>query len=77
MLVPGWNDDDDEVRRHASYVASLGNVERVDVLGYHLLGGEKYAELGIVDRLVGVLAASPHGVSRARAHLTAAGLYAP
>lgn len=77
VLVPGWNDTDDQVRRHAEYVASLGNVERVDVLGYHLLGREKYAELGMVDRLAGVPAASPEQVARARELFTAAGLNAP
>jgi pyruvate formate lyase activating enzyme len=77
VLVPGWNDDDDQVRRHAAYLASLGNVERVDVLGYHLLGREKYAELGMVDRLVGVPAATAEQVAKARELFTAAGLRAP
>ena len=31
----------------------LSNVGRVDVLGYHRLGREKYAEHGLVDRLGG------------------------
>jgi pyruvate formate lyase activating enzyme len=77
VLVPGWNDDDEQVRRHATYLASLGNVERVDVLGYHLLGREKYAELGMVDRLAGVPAASPEQVARARELFATAGLHAP
>jgi len=77
VLVPGWTDDPDHVTRLARYVASLGNVERVDVLGYHLLGREKYAELNRPDRLEGVAAASPAAVDAAREVFAAAGLYAP
>jgi len=77
VLVPGWNDAPDQVARHAAYVAGLGNVERVDVLGYHRLGREKYAQLGLVDRLEGVEAASPAQVQRARDVFGAAGLFAP
>ncbi len=77
VLVPGWTDDPDHVARLAKHVASLGNVERVDVLGYHLLGREKYAELKRPDRLEGVPAATPAAVDAARAIFTAEGLYAP
>ena len=34
VLVPGWTDDMDEVGRIADFAASLGNVERVDVLPF-------------------------------------------
>jgi pyruvate formate lyase activating enzyme len=77
VLVPGWTDDPDHVRHLARYVAGLGNVERVDVLGYHLLGREKYAELGRPDRLEGVAPATLAQVAAARAIFTAEGLYAP
>lgn len=77
VLVPGWNDQPEHLERHAAYVATLGNVERVDVLGYHRLGREKYAELGMVDRLAGVEGASPAQVQAARDVFTAAGLLAP
>lgn len=77
VLVPGWNDAREQVERHASYVAGLGNVERVDVLGYHRLGREKYAQLGLADRLEGVDAASSAQVQSARDVFAAAGLHAP
>lgn len=77
VLVPGWNDAPAQVEPLASYVAGLGNVERVDVLGYHRLGREKYAQLGLVDRLEGVPAASPDQVQEARDIFSAAGLHAP
>lgn len=74
VLLPGWNDDPGHVRSLARYVASLGNVERVDVLGYHRLGREKYAALGLRDRLEGVAAATPEEVTSARAVFAEAGL---
>ena len=63
--------------RFAERLATLGNVERVDVLGYHRLGREKYAELGMVDRLAGVDGATAAQVQAAREVFTAAGLVAP
>ncbi|WP_127782140.1 pyruvate formate-lyase-activating protein [Rhodococcus sp. X156] len=77
VLVPGVNDAPEHVRKLASYVASLGNVERVDVLGYHLLGREKYAALGKPDRLAGVPAATAAQVDSARQRFADAGLHAP
>ncbi|MFC4056164.1 pyruvate formate-lyase-activating protein [Actinomadura syzygii] len=47
VLVPGRNDRDDEVDALASFVATLPNVEHVDVLPFHRLGVPKYQRLGI------------------------------
>src|SRR5215203_7058368 len=35
VVVPGWTDDEDTPRRLAEFAASLGVVERVDVLPFH------------------------------------------
>jgi pyruvate formate lyase activating enzyme len=77
VLVPGWTDAPEHVERLARHLVALGNVERVDVLGYHTLGREKYAELGIEDRLARVPAATREQVDAARAIFAAAGLNAP
>ncbi len=76
VLVPGVTDDPGHVAELAAYVSGLGNVERVDVLGYHRLGREKYAEVGMVDRLEGVPAATPTQVHAAREIFRSAGLRA-
>jgi pyruvate formate lyase activating enzyme len=47
VLVPGYTDDLEEVDRVAELTASLGNVERIDVLPFHKLGAAKYEALGI------------------------------
>jgi pyruvate formate lyase activating enzyme len=47
VLVPGWTDDPAAVEDLATFVAGLGNVERVDVLPFHKLGASKYQALGV------------------------------
>ena len=47
VLVPGWTDDMAEVERIAAFAASLGNVERVDVLPFHQMGRFKWKRLGM------------------------------
>lgn len=44
-LIPGVNDDEDNLRDTATLAAALG-VARVDVLPFHRLGSDKYARLG-------------------------------
>jgi pyruvate formate lyase activating enzyme len=47
VLVPGLTDDPQEVASIARFAASLGNVERVDVLPFHQLGKYKWHKLGM------------------------------
>ena len=47
VLVPGLTDEPDNLEPLADFVASLGNVERVDVLPFHTMGDAKYAAMGI------------------------------
>lgn len=47
VLVPDLTDDTDDIRNVARFAASLGNVERVDVLPFHQMGKFKWAKLGI------------------------------
>lgn len=46
VLVPGWTDDMEHVRRWAEAFADYKTVERVEVLPYHRLGVYKYEQLG-------------------------------
>ncbi len=47
VLVPGWTDDLGEVERLTTFVAELGNVNRVDVLPFHQFGKFKWEKLGM------------------------------
>jgi pyruvate formate lyase activating enzyme len=54
VLVPGLTDDAQDLINIAKFVASLGNVERVEVLPFHQLGRFKWKELGIDYKLEAV-----------------------
>ncbi|PAB57987.1 pyruvate formate-lyase 1-activating enzyme [Anaeromicrobium sediminis] len=47
VLVPGITDRDDLIEKHADYVSSLKNVEKVEILPFHKLALSKYEKLGI------------------------------
>ena len=46
VLVPGLTDKLDEIAGLAAFAASLGVVERVDILPFHKLGEFKWKECG-------------------------------
>ena len=54
VLVPGYTDDEEDLRKTADFIASLKNVQRVEVLPYHTMGIYKWKELGIPYPLEGV-----------------------
>src|SRR5258706_1585638 len=45
VLIPGLTDDTEDISYIAKFAASLGNVERVDVLPFHQMGRFKWKEL--------------------------------
>ncbi|WP_096199717.1 pyruvate formate-lyase-activating protein [Bacillus sp. FJAT-45350] len=47
VLIPGINDQDEHIQSLASFINTLNNVEKVEVLPYHQLGVYKWEELGI------------------------------
>jgi len=51
VLVPGLTDDVMDVEKLADFIATLGNVQRVDVLPFHKMGESKWKELGRPYRL--------------------------
>jgi pyruvate formate lyase activating enzyme len=54
-LVPGCNDSPDNIRATATLVASMPNVQALDILPYHRLGEPKWGELDRSYELHGVL----------------------
>jgi len=47
VLVPGQTDAPDNVKGVAAFVATLGNIERVDILPFHQLGKFKWEQLNM------------------------------
>jgi len=57
VLVPEWNDSDEDLRAWAKYVKTL-HAERIEVLPYHTLGVPKYREMHKEYKLTGISAPS-------------------
>lgn len=58
VVVPGLTDGEAHLRALADYVRTLPRVDRVELLGYHLLGVQKYSTMGLRYPLSGVPALS-------------------
>jgi pyruvate formate lyase activating enzyme len=55
VMVPGINDNPDEIRARMKFVKELGDsVKQVDILLYHRYGAGKYPRLGLDYPLVGL-----------------------
>ncbi len=54
VIVPGINDSVDYINKLKNFIRPLKNVQKVELLPYHLLGVSKYKQLGIPYRLEGV-----------------------
>ncbi|RYD87991.1 MAG: pyruvate formate lyase-activating protein, partial [Sphingomonadales bacterium] len=76
VLVPGLTDIPEEMRLIAEFAASLGVVERVEILPFHQLGAFKWAKLGIKYSLEDAKEPSPEAVAEAVEIFRAAGLKA-
>lgn len=47
VVVPGLTDGDDHIRALGAYIRTVPNVQKTELLGYHLLGRDKYKKMGI------------------------------
>lgn len=63
VLVPGLTDLDENVRGLADFVASLSNIERVEVLPFHKMGEYKWQQLGLPYALKDVDPPTPEQVN--------------
>ena len=76
VMVPGLTDDTESVDSIAKFAASLGNVERVDVLPFHQMGRFKWKELGLAYSLDDVQPPTIAGIQRVCQQFQAVGLKA-
>jgi pyruvate formate lyase activating enzyme len=74
VLVPGLTDEPADVAQIARFTATLGNVERVDVLPFHQMGRYKWHKLGMPYSLESVTPPSTALVEQTRAIFIAEGL---
>jgi pyruvate formate lyase activating enzyme len=57
-IIPGINDSPRNIQDAGRFIASLGNIVRIQLLPYHASGVDKYAHLGMQYTLPGVQAPS-------------------
>ena len=69
VLVPGYTDDEPSLRSLNTFLRTLHNIERIEVLPYHTMGKYKWQKLGIPYRLEGVEPPTHEAVTRAEAIL--------
>lgn len=74
VLIPGITDTEENLTVLASYVRTLPNVEKVELLPYTKLGEHKWAEQGDRSPLSEVREAGQSDVASATAILTAGGI---
>ena len=74
VLVPGLTDDPATIAPIADYAASLPAVGRVEVLPFHQMGRDKWAEVGLDYALADTRAPSPETIEEARALFRGRGL---
>ena len=63
VVVPGLTDGDSHLNGLKDYIHTLKNVERVELLPYHVLGVPKYEKLGIPYPLEGVAPKDPESLT--------------
>lgn len=74
VLVPGLTDDAGDMAKSAAFAASLGNVERVEVLPFHQMGRFKWERLGLAYTLQNVEPPTQEAVEEACAVWRSSGL---
>ena len=65
VLVPGYTDSESDLESAASFIKSMPNVQKVEVLPYHSMGSYKWTELGITYPLEGILPPDNTAINKA------------
>ncbi len=66
VLVPGYTDKEPDLLKLKSFLNTLNNVKKVEVLPYHNLGKFKWTNLGIQYPLENIRTATNEDVTRAK-----------
>jgi pyruvate formate lyase activating enzyme len=66
VLVPGYTDDKFDLQKLKSFIDTLGNVEKVEILPYHNLGKFKWEELGDTYELESVVPPTFEEIQKAK-----------
>lgn len=75
VLIPGINDSEKKLNSLAGFIKGLDNVKKIEILGYHKLGTQKWISCGQEDPLAHIQAADANDVARATTLLRNLGLH--
>jgi len=73
-LIPGINDDNDNIRSIGSFAASLHGAHAIELLPYHKLGIHKYPRFSKQLQLSGIQSPGPERIAEISDMLTISGL---
>jgi pyruvate formate lyase activating enzyme len=73
-LIPGINDDEDNLRQTGAFLTSLPNIPPVELLPYHNIAETKYTGLGVEYRLTEIRKPTPEQLAWAARLLETYGL---
>lgn len=54
VVVPGINDTDEDIHQLNEFIKRIKHIDKIELLGYHTMGVNKYGKMGITYRLKGV-----------------------
>ena len=66
VLIPGYTDDESDLLELKSFLGTLSNVQKVELLPYHSMGEYKWKKLGLKYDLDGVKDATNNDIDRAK-----------
>lgn len=70
VLVPGYTDDETDLKVAYEYLKNFKNIEKIEVLPYHSMGKAKWEKLNLEYPLEGVPTPTDEEVERAKSILT-------
>ena len=66
VVVPTITDNDERLQAVIDYISQYSCVERVELLGYHIMGAAKYQNMGIPYPLEGIPPLQPERLNEIR-----------
>jgi len=74
VMVPGVNDDLDDIKARMEFITELDTVKQIDLLPYHRYGVGKYARLGMDYPLGDLAEYSDEQIEKLRSCIAAYGI---
>ncbi len=66
VLVPGYTDDPNDLKKLKAFIDTLSNVQRVEILPYHDLGKSKWEKLGVDYELNDIRIPTDNDIQKAK-----------